>query len=130
MPICANPNRRRIKISVAEASVVLVLREYTASEYARFMSRRFEFKKKGQMTDRSMQERMRFIDELLEGIEAWDADGKPDTVTYVDSRTGKEAPLTPEVENWTHYVNPSWKIAAAMELEGAYGEVESVTLKN
>lgn len=130
MPICANPGKRRMKIAVGDASVILVLREYTASEYARFMSSRFEFKNKGQMTDRSMQERIHFIDQLLEGIEARDAKGDPDSVTYVNPVTGGEEPLTPEVKNWTAYVNPSWKIAAAMELEGVYGEVESVTLKN
>lgn len=130
MPICTNPNRRKVKISVGEACVILLLREYTASEYAGFMSRRFEFKTKGQMTDRSMQERIHFVDQLLEGIEALDAKGRPDSVTYVDPKSGKEAPLTPEVENWTQYVNPSWKIAAAMALEGVSGEVESVTLKN
>jgi len=130
MPICANPKKRRVKIPAGEGCVVLVLREYTASEYTRFMSNRLEFKKKGRMLDRSMQERIHFIDQLLEGIEAQDAQGKPDSVTYVDPASGQEKPLTPEVENWMVYVNPSWKIAAAMELEDVYGEVESVTVKN
>ena len=130
MPICANPETRRIKVPIGKAAVILVLRDYTATEYTRFMSGRYAFKRLGQIEDRSMQSRLLFIDDLLTGLEAQDAKGKPDIVTYVNPKTGKEEPLTPEVENWTRYVNPSWKIAAAQELEVANVEVENVTLKN
>ncbi|GJL78810.1 MAG: hypothetical protein NPINA01_17990 [Nitrospinaceae bacterium] len=130
MPICSNPKTRRIKVPVGQGAVILVLREYSAVEYTRFMSGRYEFKRQGQIEDRSMQSRLRFVDSLLEGLEAQDAQGKPDTVTYVDPESGKEAPLTPQVEDWTNYVNPSWKIAAAIELEGESVEIENVALKN
>jgi hypothetical protein len=130
MPICANPEMRRIKVPIGEAAVILVLRDYSATEYTRFMSSRYAFKRLGQIDDRSMQSRLLFIDDLLTGLEAQDAEGNPDTVTYVNPKTGKEEPLTPEVENWTRYVNPSWKIAAAVELEGESVAVENVTLKN
>lgn len=130
MPICANPKTRRVKVSVGQGAVILILREYNASEYTRFMSGRFEVKRKGRIEDHSMQLRLGFVDDLLQGIEARDAQGKPDTVTYIDPNSGKEEPLTPKVENWKSYVNPSWKIAAAVELEGENVEVESVALKN
>jgi hypothetical protein len=130
MPICANPKTRRIKVPVEQGAVILILRDYTATEYTRFMSDRFAVKRKGKIEDRSVQLRLSFVDDLLEGLEAQDAEGKPDTVTYVNPKSGKEEPLTPEVENWTRYVNPSWKIAAAVELEGASVEAENVTLKN
>lgn len=113
-----------------QGAVILILREYSVSEYTRFMSGRFEVKRKGRMEDRSMQSRIDFIDDLLEGLEAEDSKGKPDVVTYVNPDTGKEEPLTPDVENWTSYVNPSWKIAAAVELEGEGVEVENFALKN
>jgi len=119
-----------VKVPVDQGAVILILREFSASEYTRFMSGRFEFKRHGQIEDRSMQSRLRFIDDLLEGLEAWDAHGNPDTVIYLHPATGKEEPLTPEVANWTNYVNPSWKIAAAVELEGVNAAVENVTLKN
>lgn len=130
MPICANPETRRVKVAVGPAAVILVLRDYTATEYTRFMSGRYAFKSLGQIEDRSMQSRLQFVDDLLTGLEARDALGKPDTVTYVNPASGKEEPLTPDVENWTCYVNPSWKIAAAVELEGESVAAENVTLKN
>jgi len=130
MPICANPKTRRVKVAVGQGAVILVLREYTAAEYTRFMNDRYEIKRKGKIDDHSMQSRLRFIDDLLQGLEAQDSQGKPDTVTYLNPQTGKEEPLTPKVEGWVRYVNPSWKIAVAMELEVANVEVESVTLKN
>ena len=130
MPICANPKTRRIKVPVEKGAVVLVLRDYSAAEYTRFMSDRYEFKRKGRIEDRSMQSRLRFVDDLLQGLEAQDAQGKPDTVTYVNPKSGKEEALTPDVEDWTSYVNPSWKIAAALQLEGESLEVETATLKN
>jgi hypothetical protein len=130
MPICVNPKIRRIAVPVGQGTVVLVLREYSASEYLRFMSDRFEVKSKGRFEDRSMQLRLRFIDDLLQELEALDTHGQPDTVTYIHPETGNEEPLTSKVENWTRYVNPSWKIAAAMELEAESVAVENVALKN
>ncbi len=130
MPICANPKTRRIKIPVQQGAVFLLLRDYTAGEYTRFMNDRYEIRRNGEFEDCSMQSRLRFVDDLLVGIDAQDADGEPDSVTYVHPDTGKEEPLTPDVEGWTRFVNPSWKIAAAQELEIANVEVESVTLKN
>lgn len=130
MPICANPATRRIKVPVGQAVVILVLRDYTATEYTRFMSGRYEFKRQGKIEDRSMQSRLQFVGDLLIGLEAQDAEGNHDTVTYVNPKSGREEPLTPEVENWTRYVNPSWKIAAAVELERESVAVQNVTLKN
>ena len=130
MPICANPKTRRVKVAVGQNRVILVLRDYTAAEYIRFMNDRYEFKRKGLIEDHSMQSRLRFVDDLLVGLEAEDAEGNPDTVTYVHPITGSEEPLTPQVENWKRYVNPSWKIAAAVELEGESVAVENSALKN
>jgi hypothetical protein len=130
MPICANPKRRRVKVAVGQGTVVLVLRDYTAVEYMRFMGDRYEFKPRGLIEDHSMQSRLRFVDELLTGLEAEDPEGNPDTVTYVHPVTGKEEALTPQVENWTSYVNSSWKIAAALDLEGESVAIESPALKN
>jgi hypothetical protein len=130
MPICANPKTRRVKVAVGQGAVILLLRDYTSTEYTRFMNDRFEIKRKGKIEDRSMQSRLRFVDDLLMGVEAEDGNGKPDIVTYVHPDTGIEAPLNSKVADWKRYVNPSWKIAAAQELEITNVEVESVTLKN
>lgn len=128
MPIISNPQTRRIAVPVGSAKVVLVLRAYTTDEYAKFMGGRFGFKKKGRLDDRSMQARIEFIDALLVDIEALDADGNPDFVSYVSD--GATTKLTPQVENWKSYVNPSWKISAALELEGESAEVEDGVIKN
>ncbi len=130
MPLCCNPGQRRLRVPVGQAAVILVLRDYTAEEFARFLSGRFEFKRRGRIEDRSMQARVRFVDDLLVGIEARDAEGRPDTVTYRDPATGEQNPLTPAVPDWKRFVNPSWKIAAALELEGVAAETEHDTLKN
>lgn len=130
MPICVNPKTRRVKVSVSVGKVILVLRDYTAQEFMRFMGDRYEFKPMGRMEDRSMQSRLRFVDDLLVGLEAEDHEGNPDTVTYVHPVTGKEELLNPEVEHWTRYVNPSWKIAAAVDLEGESVAIERPALKN
>lgn len=130
MPICANPKTRRVKVTVGQGTVILVLRDYTAAEYMRFMGDRYEFKPKGLIEDHSMQSRLRFVDDLLVGLEAEDTEGNSDTVTYVHPVTGVEEVLTPQVENWTHYVNPSWKIAAGVDLEGESVAIESPALKN
>ncbi len=115
---------------VGQGTVILVLRDYTAAQYIRFLGDRYEFRSRGQIEDHSMQSRLRFVDELLIGLEALDNAGNPDTVTYVHPVSGKEEVLTPEVENWKDYVNPSWKIAAAMDLEGESVAIESHALKN
>ncbi len=130
MPICANPKIRRVQVPVGQNRVILVLRDYTAAEYIRFMNDRYVFKAEGRVEDHSMQSRLRFVDDLLVGLEAEDAGGNPETVTYVHPINGTEEPLTPQVENWTHYVNPSWKIAAAVELERESVAIESSALKN
>ena len=129
MPIVSNPQVRRISVPVGSAKVVLVLRAYSSEEYSKFMSGRFNFKKKGKLEDRSMQSRIEFIDNLLVDIEALDADGGPDFVTYmVDNVTSQR--LTPQVENWKSYVNPSWKISVGLELEGQSAETEDGAIKN
>jgi len=119
-----------MKVAVGQGAVILVLRDYTAAEYIRFMNGRYEFKPRGLVEDRSMQSRLGFVDGLLVGLEAESAEGKPDTVTYIHPITGHEDVLTSEVENWKTYVNPSWKIAAAMELEKESVAVENFALKN
>lgn len=129
MPIVSNPQTRRITVPVGSAKVILSLRAYTTTEYAQFMGGRFGFKKKGKLDDRSMQARIEFVDALLVDIEAVDKDGQPDYVAY-SSATGREDKLTPQVENWKGYVNPSWKIAVALELEGEGAEVEDAAIKN
>ena len=130
MPICANPGTRRIKVKVGAGKVILVLRDYSAAEYIRFMGDRYEFKPMGRMVDRSMESRLRFVDDLLVGIGAEDSAGNKDSVTYVHPVTGAQEALTPQVENWKSYVNPSWKIAAAQDLEGESVAIESPALKN
>lgn len=130
MPICANPKTRRVKVKVGCGKVILVLRDYTADRYIRFMNDRYEFKRQGVIEDHSMQSRLRFVDDLLVGLEAEDNAGNRDTVTYVHPETGLEEALTPKVEGWTRYVNPSWKIAAAQFLEGESVVLENAALKN
>lgn len=130
MPICANPKNRRVKVRVDGGKVVLVLRDHSAEEYIRFMNGRYEFGRKGVIEDHSMQSRLRFVDELLVGLEAEDGVGNKDTVTYIHPDTGEEEPLTERVENWTDFVNPSWKIAAAQLLEGESVATENAALKN
>ncbi len=58
------------------------------------------------------------------GIEGRERDGAPTEVTYWDAEANQEKPLTPQVPDWKEHVNPSWKIAAALELEGESAEVE------
>lgn len=130
MPIISNPRVRRVAVPAGDARVVLVLRNYTADEYAQFMGGRFGFRKKGKIDDRSMQARIGFVDAILIDIEAVDRDGNPDYVVYVDPKTGKEEKLTNQAEDWKEYVNPSWKISAALELEGESAEIQETAVKN
>jgi len=130
MPICSNPKVRRVRIPVGESAVVLLLRDYSAEEYTRFMSSRFGFSGKGKIEDQSMEARLRFIDALLMGLHAEDPRGNRDVVTYIDAASGEEKTLTPEVDRWKEHINPSWKISAALELEGKAAEVEYHNAKN
>ena len=130
MSICSNPKERRVRVPVGDQAVILILRDYSPSEYARFMGGRYGFKRKGKISDQSMQARIGFIDDLMVGIDAEDANGKKTHVTYVEPKSGQEKKLTPEVPDWRQFVNPSWKIAAALELEGETAEIENETLKN
>jgi hypothetical protein len=127
MPIVSNPQFRRIAVPVGSAKVILVLRAFTTDEYAKFMSGRYSFKKKGRLEDKSMNARIDFIDALLVDIEALDADDNPDIISY--EADGKTQTLTPRVESWKAYVNPSWKISAALELEGVAAEEMDGALK-
>ena len=130
MPICSNPKQRRLRITVGDQAVILVLRDYSSSEYARFMSARYGLRRKGGIKDESMEARIGFIDDLLIDIDAEDGDGRQTDVTYIDPNSGGESKLSPEVADWKQFVNPSWKIAAAIELESLNAEVESSALKN
>lgn len=128
MPIVSNPQVQRIVVPVGNAKVVLVLRGYTTVEYARFMGSKYGLGKSGQLDDRSMLARIDFIDTLLVGIEACDEEGQPDEIFFLVD--GKEEKLAPQVENWKTYVNPSWKLSAAFELEARSAEIEDHRLKN
>lgn len=128
MPIVSNPQVMRFIIPVGKAKVTLILRPYTTEEYARFMGSRYAMNRLGKLDDQSMKARIDFVDKLLTGIEAVDKDGQPDYVVY--SASGKEERLTPQVEDWTKYINPSWKISAAFDLEALVGEIEETAIKN
>lgn len=130
MPICANPKTRRVQVKVGAGKIILVLSDFSADRYIRFLNDRYAFGPRGAIEDRSMQSRLRFVDDLLIGIEAENAQGNEDTVTYVDPVSGQEERLNEGVENWKAYVNPSWKIAAAQVLENESAAIESSTLKN
>ena len=65
---------------------------------------------------------------MLIDIEAQDKEGRSDHVVY--SIAGREEKLSSQVENWKDYVNPSWKISAALELEGESAEIEDGVIKN
>jgi hypothetical protein len=119
-----------VQVKVGAGKIILVLSDFSADRYIRFLNDRYVFGPKGVIEDHSMQSRLRFVDDLLVGIEAEDARGNEDTVTYVHPVTGKEEQLTGQIENWKAYVNPSWKIAAAQMLESESAAIESSTLKN
>jgi len=133
MPILANPASRRVVIPVGDSKVILVLRNYTTKEYTRYLSS--QSKPKGKLplddneVDEKWQARIDFIDELLIGIDARDGKGEPDHVAYLNNANDKEEPLTVEVPGWKEYVNASWKIAAALQIEGGLADGEEV-LKN
>ncbi|MBI5427260.1 MAG: hypothetical protein HZA02_03150 [Nitrospinae bacterium] len=130
MPILSNPRIRRVAVPVGKDKAVLLLRNYDTEEYTQFLSDRYLLKHGGRVEDRSMQARIDFIDKLLVGVEAMNEHGQPDYVTYVDPASGTQEKLTPQVDHWRDFVNPSWKIAAALELEGQTAELENATLKN
>ncbi len=128
MPIVSNPQVMRFIIPVARAKVILILRPYTTEEYAHFMGSRYAMNRLGKLDDQSMKARIDFVDKLLIGIEALDKDGQPDYVVY--SSGGKEERLTPQVENWTKYIDASWKVSAGFDLEALVGEIEDNAVKN
>ncbi len=130
MSICSNPSERRIKVPEGNSTVVLVLRDYSTSEYGAYMKSRFKMKRGGQVEDRSFDARIEFIDRLLIGIEGIGPDGRPTDVTYADPATREEKKLGPDVENWQHLVNPKWKFSAAVELESGDAETDSDAIKN
>ena len=113
MPICSNPEQRRIRVNVGASVVILTTRNYSFGEFEKFMKARFKVKNRGKVDDRCTEERLKFIDSILVGIASEDEDGKADTVTYVDPVTKEEKELNPSVENWVSFVNPSWKSSAA-----------------
>lgn len=128
MPIVSNPQQQRFAIPVGNAKVILILRAYTTDEYARFIGNQFAFAKARIQDNRSIQERIDFVDSLLVGIEALDKEGQPEEIVY--SYGGREDKLTPQVDNWKGHINPSWKIAVAIELEGKAAETEGIVIKN
>ncbi len=130
MPICSNPEQRRIRVNVGSSVVILTTRNYSFGEFEKFMKARFKVKNRGKVDDKCTEERLKFIDSILTGIASENEDGNPDTVTYVDPVTKEEKELNPSVENWVSFVNPSWKASAAIALEESNAEVEADTLKN
>lgn|GEM_PF-2608045 len=130
MPIHVNPQTQNIKIPVGESRIILKLRNYTAPEYSEFMSSRYEFKKKNKINDRAHEARIQFIDLLLMDVSGEDGEGKKDSVVFTDPKDGQTRELTNQVEGWKTHINPSWKISAAIELEGEMAELEYDALKN
>ncbi|PIR00040.1 MAG: hypothetical protein COV66_08030 [Nitrospinae bacterium CG11_big_fil_rev_8_21_14_0_20_45_15] len=130
MPIHVNPPTRNIRIPVGENQIILKLRNYTAPEYSQFMRARYEIKKGNRFTDKSHEARIQFVDLLLVDVCAEDAEGNKDTVVFSDPADGQTRELTAQVPDWKSHLNPSWKISAAMELEGQSAELEHDSLKN
>lgn len=130
MPIYVNPEEIRINIPFGKETAVLILKDYTTSEFEKFMNARYSVKSRGRISDRSNEARIKFIDDILIGIAAKDAEGRRDVVMYRNPATGLVEDLTPQVDNWKQYVKSSWKISAALELEGENAEVEQETIKN
>lgn len=126
-----NPGFTNIEIPFGGITVVLVLRKSTAEEYSKFLQERFQFAAGGELSlDQSPLARMNFIDQLLIDIKVKDQEGNLVEPFFTDCESGEEKPLTPEVQGWKNYVEPSFKCAAAVVYEGVIGKIESVTLKN
>ena len=130
MSLLVNPKERKVSIAVEDATVTLVLRQYTMNEYSKFMEQRYSFKHTGEVKDRSMTSRVQFIDSLLKNIYAEDADGKNVDILYIDPESEETKELTPQVPDWQKYIDASWKIATAIKLEQQSAYLESSALKN
>lgn len=119
MPICVNPKEHRVDIPVGEDTVVLILREFPVEEYQRFINQLYGKRRLNNDPQKRMEARIRFVDDLLIGVEGKDGEGKPKTVTYTHPETGEELELTPDVANWKEYVNPLWKYAVSFCFDSA-----------
>jgi hypothetical protein len=130
MPICANPEYRRLRIPVAGGAVILILREYTDKEFSKHCRDISPDIMRRKKSNKQFAARIDFINTLLHDIEAEGPEGEPDHVEYRDPQTGDLNKLDRNVEGWKDYVNPQWKIMAAVELEGQSAEEEQSVVKN
>lgn len=128
MPICANPESRRLRIKEGDATVILEIKEPGTDSYVKYARDSNPASNKPSAVEKAIQKRLAFLDRHLIGITAEDADGKPDTVTYIDD-SGNESDLNSSVENWKEKVNIKWKIAALGKLDAALDTEEETTIK-
>jgi len=130
MALCVNPQTQTVAVPVGASRVYLKLRAYDTREYAEFLTRVTGLRREEEQADPSWEARAGFIDRLLVGISARDAQGREETLEFADPESGEVRPLNPEVKDWTSFVPPSWKIAASFLIEGRAARFEEYTLKN
>ena len=130
MEINVKPKNLELHMPVGDNTLVLVLRSCKTEEVFQY------FQKMRAIDDENMYDasfhgfRFDFIDSLLIDIKALDAEGNEERVVYSDPETGEDRSLTPEVPDWTKYIDELHKLRAATQLEQNYLMMESAKLKN
>lgn len=129
MTICANPESRRIKVQAGQDFVICVFKEPTTDQYTKFVAAVTAEARKQKDSTRIIAKKFSFFDQLITGLEGRSASGEPEVVEYRDDN-GEMHALTPDVQNWTKYIHPAWKLAAVSQLEGQFETEEENAVKN
>ncbi len=129
MPFNISPNFQEFKIPIGDYKIVLKTRRYTTEEFNAFLNSR-QTVTENDVENREESAHIDFINELLVGISATDAEGKDEKVTYSDPQSGEEKDLSPEVPDWKSFIDPLFKLRAGIELLRGQGLLENRQLKN
>lgn len=130
MAINIKPKNLELYMPVGDSTLVLVLRACTTEEVFRYFQKMREIDDENMYDASSHSFRFNFIDTLLVDIKALSVEGNEERVVYSDPETGEDKPLTPQVPDWTKYIDELHKLRAATQLEQNYLMMESAKLKN
>ena len=134
MPICINPEHRRVRVNLDQGYLIFGVRNPTAKEWFAYKKNRMGNIKsrRGKLELNSEHEAMavEFVESLMTSVEAFTYDGRQEELTYRDPSDNQEKPLSAHVDGWTRYVPENIKFQVAMLVEHVDLEVEGETEKN
>lgn len=128
MGLLANPEHKVVRVYVRGGSVRFTLDKMTSKDWIEYRNKRFSMRARGRkkldQSDKSSELKIKLFDRKVLSAEAFDEEDQPTPFEYIDPETKEVRELTPQVPNWTDYIDASWKVSAMSWLDEEEAEEE------